>query len=696
MPEADAKALLAAHGVPVPIGRLASDAEGAARVSRELRAPYVVKIVAPDVIHKSELGGVMVGLRDEAAVREAAAEILDRARRVLPAESELAVLVEEQAAGSVELAVGARSTNGFGPAVMVAMGGIWVEVLDDVAFGFAPLTREQAAALVRGLRAWPMLSGGRGSTPCDTEALADIIVRVSELVAQFGDDHFEIDLNPVLVGPDGAVVVDAVIGRAPVAASVVAVPPTVDLSKLYRPRRAGVFGADAVQPKTPNTFIREMHRLGKIEVVAFPLPGQEGVGSIDGVTTVPDLATAGELDLISVNGPDVDAIEIASSAPRGSVLQVLSNTFGSTVEERREWTDALVSAAHSAGARVLGPNSLGAHSPAHGISLLPGTQLLDEGSIGAIFQSGGLTSDFVSMAEDRGVAVSVALSVADAADIGVEELLSLLLDDESTKVIVLYLESTRSARGILDAVRGAQNRKPIVLLVGGRSAAGADAAASHTGAIADDRRLWGALAREIDAVEVVSLEGLLTAAEYLSRFGRQTPAVEPSALLIATGGDGVIASDLLDDAGVSVSALKPAALDAFVDLRLHRISVANPVDLASPAALLPPEAKIFESMVDAILSHQHFTDVVLNLGAASVYSFVHGAEESLLRICEAVASAPRKHPGVRFTAVVSATGKSQAGRASAERALADAGYQIASSIADAGLGIRAASGFDGS
>lgn len=194
-----ARKLLVGAGIPCVAAELVDSAEEAVVAAERLGYPVVGKVVHADLSHKSDVGGVRVGLADAAAVRSAAADLLSLADGAR-------MLVQAQAAG-LEVVIGGLRDPAYGPAVMVGLGGVLVEVLDDVAFALAPITPRYAETLLRSLRGAAVLDGVRGAPPVDVPALCSIIVAVGDLLAGL-PEITEIDLNPVLAGPDGAVVVD--------------------------------------------------------------------------------------------------------------------------------------------------------------------------------------------------------------------------------------------------------------------------------------------------------------------------------------------------------------------------------------------------------------------------------------------------------------------------------------------------------
>ncbi len=207
--EIAAKRLLDAYGVPVNRAELARDAQNAAACAERLRAPFAVKVISPDIVHKSDVGGVALDLDTASAVEEAVTGMAERIEARLPEARIEGYAVQEMAAGDLEMFVGARRDPQFGPILVVGAGGILVELLRDVAVACAPIDATAALELLNACAASRLLGGVRGRPPLDVAALADAISRVSWLVHDLGDRFEQLDVNPVLVSTDGCVAVDA-------------------------------------------------------------------------------------------------------------------------------------------------------------------------------------------------------------------------------------------------------------------------------------------------------------------------------------------------------------------------------------------------------------------------------------------------------------------------------------------------------
>ena len=211
--EAVAKSLLAAAGIPAVPEHAAPDSEAAVAAAESIGYPVVLKILSPDILHKSEMGGVLLDIADASQVRHGFATLLDRARHHAPAARIEGVLVSRQIKGAVEMALGVIRDPVFGPVAMVGLGGIFIEVLKDVSFRRCPFDLAEAERLIRSLRGFPLLDGARGRPKADVAALAEALSALSAFAAAAGPRLAGVDVNPVLVLPagQGCYAADAVI-----------------------------------------------------------------------------------------------------------------------------------------------------------------------------------------------------------------------------------------------------------------------------------------------------------------------------------------------------------------------------------------------------------------------------------------------------------------------------------------------------
>jgi acyl-CoA synthetase (NDP forming) len=201
--EFHAKQALAAAGISVPREEVVQSADEAVRSARATGYPVVLKIASEDIAHKTEIGGVALNLQDDEAVRQAFARVTANARQHAPDARIEGVLVAPMAGNGVELIAGVSSDPVFGPVVMVGFGGIYAEILKDVAVQVAPVSEDEALRMIRGLRMFPLLDGARGQPKADVAAAARTVARLSEFACRHAGDVAEIDMNPILVKPEG-------------------------------------------------------------------------------------------------------------------------------------------------------------------------------------------------------------------------------------------------------------------------------------------------------------------------------------------------------------------------------------------------------------------------------------------------------------------------------------------------------------
>jgi acetyl-CoA synthetase (ADP-forming) len=206
--EPEAKAICAEYNIPVTRFEVASNEKEAQKFASEIGYPVVLKIVSPEIIHKSDAGGVMVDLRNPADVRKAYVKIIENVKKYDSQAKIVGVLVQEMAPQATEVIVGAIKDPQFGPTIMVGLGGIFVEIFKDVNFRIAPLNAEDAKEMITELKAYPLLKGFRNTPPADIEALVEILCSTSRLVMEHPEIK-ELDLNPVMVYEKGAKTVDA-------------------------------------------------------------------------------------------------------------------------------------------------------------------------------------------------------------------------------------------------------------------------------------------------------------------------------------------------------------------------------------------------------------------------------------------------------------------------------------------------------
>ncbi len=620
IPEAEAKRLLAGFGVPTPRGvTLARPADATEAALAGLSRPLVAKVLTREGAHKSDFGGVRLGLQSSADAARALEEIEAAAARagIAPA----GWLVEEQAEKGVELVLGGVFDPRFGPCMMLGLGGVFVEIFEDVAFRVCPIDEAEARRMLAEIRGGALLSGARGSAAADRDALVAALIAFGGpggVMMALDGEAAEVDVNPLIAGPRGVVAADARIILAPEPQA--AIPPAPPLDRaavaeafrpLFRPQSMAVLGASASGGSFGNEVIRHSLAFGYRGRIT---PIHPKAAEVEGLATAPSLAALPEpADFAYVAIGAEAAIEaLDHGAGKTRFAQVMSSGFGEAADgvEREA---RLLAAARRGGFRLIGPNCLGVHSPRGGITFVGGADPTP-GGIGVISQSGGLAVDVILRGHERGLQFSAVTTLGNSADVSPADLLEHHIADPDTQAIGLYLEDVREGRRFVQRLREHGAEKPVALLVGGRTEAGGRAAASHTGSLAADARLWDGIERATGAAIVDTLDEFLNLLLLMQfRAGGRGRPTRNVALFGNGGGTSVLAADAFARAGLATPTLPSPTLAKLEALGLPPgTGLANPVD--TPAGTLRHrEGAVAGEILDILAAEESLDAIVVHV-----------------------------------------------------------------------------------
>lgn len=690
--EWDAKNLLRSYGVGVPEGAFISVDAVRSSLDLQVSGPYAVKAVSATLVHKSDAGGVRVGVPDSRSL----AAVMDEIERSVAAAGHEAAgfIVEKMAEPGLELVVGAVRVPGVGWSLMLGLGGIMVEVVEDVAFGVVPVREEDVRRMLSGLKASKLLYGFRGSAPVNVDGFVDLVMKVAGpggFLESLPCDVVEVDLNPVIVGPTSATVVDARLVRGePVVAAPAERHEPADLSRLLEPRVVAVLGASTSTRNVANNFIRSMVSYGfqgriiPVHPSAVEVEGLPARSSLDQIEA--------EVDYAYVALGAARVADVLSTANRIHFAQVISSGFAETADgaERQE---RLLVVAREKQIRVLGPNCIGTLSPAGRLTFLDRAPR-EEGTISVISQSGGLSVDVVRLGANRGVAFRTVISIGNAADLTPAEAVDFLLDDPGTSAIGVYLESLANGRELLDVLRRRSHSKPVVLLAGGRTRDGSAAAVSHTGAIASDYHLWPAIARQAKLHLVDTVHDFV---HVLGAFQSIDPAdlVPGGGVLLFGNGGGtsVLAADAFSRAGLTVPTLDEGTVSELESLGLPPGNgLSNPID--TPAGtLLVEEGAVAERILRTALQGAAVSYLVAHINVGVILSNASHLDQDVMAnlidsIAKARSTSGRQVPVILVLRSDGDANVEAAIRSHARRAR-DLGIPVVSELADAAVVTRA-------
>ena len=606
--EAQSRDLLAQAGVRFARLRQATTPEEAVAAAQDVGGRVVVKLNGDRIAHKSERGLVRVDVSGDEAVRRAAEEILAAVR---PDDGDVNLLVAEYVAGLRELIVGMVHDPQFGPVVMLGIGGVLAEAIADVGFRPAPLDVAAAHELINDLSLQDLLGEFRGDAALDRDALADLLVAVGSL-AHDRTDIASVDLNPVIITTSGEpVAVDALVEMADASTAPTVERPRIDperFAALFDPKGVVITGASTHPGKFGFVSLHNILASGyRGAVHATNLKCEEvlGISTVADVADIPD----GAVDLAFVCTPAATNPDLLRGlAARGVRAAFLTSAgYGEAGEQGRAAEAELVALADELGILLAGPNGQGVVSTPSSLCAQIVAPYPPTGTIGVASQSGNFVSSFLNLARATGVGVSRAVSAGNAAAVGVGDYLGYYADDEATSVGLAYLEGITDGRALMSQLSQVTPKMPLVVLKGGATAGGARAAASHTGALAADDRVFDGVCRAIGVSRVHSVEEAFdVAATFATQPLPQGPRV---AVLTTAGGWGVVTADAITRERDLVLADLPDDLLAAIDAELpSRWSRNNPVDCAGG------ETRDTIPTVMGLIARHRAIDAVIYLG----------------------------------------------------------------------------------
>ncbi|MFE4672327.1 acetate--CoA ligase family protein [Streptomyces sp. NPDC056723] len=603
--------LVIQYGIPANPVAFADTPAAAGQVAVGLGKPVAIKLVAEGVVHKSKAGGVLLGIEPddaEAAVKQLFADQL--ARGVVPK----GVTVEPMIAPGPEVVAGALHDPGFGPVIMVGAGGVDVETLGDVAFAQAPIDRDGALRLIGRTRIGSIL---RRRFPAGYEQLADLLVRIGGTDGLLLSEHIDqIDLNPIVMGADSIVAVDArAVTRADDADTHTTPPDPSTLFQQLRPAiyptSMAVIGASAHPDKMGHRAVRTAVDQGFTGAL---YPVSRTSDSILGLPAVSSIAELPE---------NIDRAVVA--LPAAAVPQALADLAGRGVKTAHvltaDTTD-LKEAVAGTDLRVLGPNCIGHYTPHSQLTMIGrDASSLEKGSVAVISQSGTYAGDVVRRGNELGLRFSFVSSVGNCHDVSPSELLAFCEADPSTTVAAFYLEDDSDARNFFSLA--SRMTTPVILFKGGRSAVGGVAAASHTGALASDPQLLRDAAADAGVVLVNSLDELMDTL-LLSQFA---PELTGSGLgLLGTGGGvAVVGADIAYESGLVMPVFSEATDQALSAFDAPGSSLHNPIDIPT-WSVVDGNGSIMGKLVEAVAADPSVDCICAYTDMGTVYDMKHSAE----------------------------------------------------------------------
>ena len=573
--EHESKQILQAYGIPVVQETVAETVEDAVAAAGQIGFPIVLKGLGAKLTHKTERGLVHTHLKTKAEVRSAAENIQHNAGNDLEG-----FLVQPHIQGKREWIAGLSYDEQFGPVIMFGAGGILTEAISDVALRLAPLSPEDAREMIDEIKSAALLGDFRGEKKIDRSQIVQVLTGLSTLAAEH-PEVFEVDINPLIARPTGDLMaVDAlvVVGRthkATVSPGRAFQPD--DLRPFFYPKSIAFVGASATMGKWGHMLVANTKSggyEGKIYLVnpkGGRIVGEEAYRSLSDVDD--------PVDLVIVTIPARYVIDLIPQLQAKGIRHMLLITsgFSESDADGKKLEKDLVASARQAGIQILGPNTMGICNPHVGLNCTSLPVRPRPGSTALVSQSGNMGTQFLAFAEHQGIGIRGFCGSGNEAMTTIEDFLEAFESDELTKTVMLYIESVKNGRRFYETARRLSKIKPIILMKGGQSKAGIKAAASHTGALSTNTRIFNSVCRQAGIVKVEQSMDLLDLAAAFSSL--PLPKGSRTGIVTLGGGWGVVTADLCDKYHIDVPDLSPGLIEQIDRLLPPYWSRSNPIDL---------------------------------------------------------------------------------------------------------------------
>jgi 3-hydroxypropionyl-CoA synthetase (ADP-forming) len=584
--EESAKEVLSEYEIKVPRYALVTDVNESVKKADELGYPLVAKIVSPEILHKTDVRGIRVGLSSETEVSQTFNDMYSRLAKQYEVKG---VLLEKMVPQGTELIVGLQNDSQFGPVIMVGLGGIYTEIFKDVVFRMLPITNADATNMIEDLRGKQILKGFRGAEPIDIEMLSDALVKIGSLGTDMAAYYESIDFNPVIVYPNNYYVVDAKIilneKPNPLAISK-SLPDSSYMDLFFNARSVALIGASPEAGKVGNSVLESLVKhdyKGKV----FPV-NAKGYSEIMGIKAYRNLDEISEpIDIVIVTidlkyVPDLLKI----CGKKGIHNMVIISGGGKELGgERADIEQQIKELSRELKIRIIGPNCIG---------IFNGENRLDcafqghhrmlrprNGEVSFLSQSGTVGIAFMETSDAFGM--SKMISYGNRSDVDEADMIWYLSEDPQTKVIGLYVEGLGDGRKFINTAKNVirERNKPIVVFKNGRTDRGAKQAASHTGSLGGSYNVVKGAFDQTGIISVDSYEELTGSLKALT--WQPIPTGNRVAMVTNGAGPIIAAIDHFERLGLQLAQIGEQTIKSFKEHYPATYVIGNPCDITGSA-----------------------------------------------------------------------------------------------------------------
>jgi 3-hydroxypropionyl-CoA synthetase (ADP-forming) len=577
--------MLKQYGFLVPRRETVASAEAAVAAARRIGFPVVMKIVSADLIHKTDVGGVELGVGSARQVEAAYSRIIESVGQKAPQARIEGVSVEEMCLEGIEIIVGLINDRQFGPTIMFGLGGVLTELLEDVSFRVLPISHHDALDMIEEIKGRRILEGFRGSAPVSKDLVADLLVNAGRMGYDLGDRLESIDLNPILVWGNQHRVLDAKFILKPPAGFIPVDPArTEHLDMFFMARSVALIGASPTEGKIGNAVLDSLinHEYqGKV----YPVnPSHSEIMDLRSWPTLSAIEDQVDLVVVTVGLTKVPDI-LHECAAKGIHNMVIVSGGGKELGgSSQDLERSIRELAEQVAVRIVGCNCIG---------VFDGQARLDtffqvhermarprNGPIAMLSQSGTVGAAFLEDARDIGVSKFV--SYGNRIDVDEADLIAYLGNDVHTRVIACYVEGLENGRKFLNTARDVAQRKPIVVFKSGRSKQGARASVSHTGFFGGSYGVVKGAFRQAGLIAVDSCDELYAVAKALGL--QPVPAGSRVAMIGNGAGTMVQGLDMLESCGLEMADLSPDTIRHLSQVYPAFYIIQNPLDVTGSAS----------------------------------------------------------------------------------------------------------------
>lgn len=613
--ESEGYDLLREYGVPVPGFEHVTTPEAAGEAAERIGFPVVMKIVSPQIVHKSDAGGVVVGVGSPGQAAAAFTKITGSALAYDPGAEITGVLVEEQAAPGLELIIGGKTDPAFGRVLTFGMGGTLVELMKDVTLRILPIEEADVRSMVREINAYPLIAGYRGMKPRDEEGLVQTILSVIRFFEE-APGVVEFDINPLRLYEQGGCAVDARVIVDDCIPEVVAAERIELPLEYFNPRSVAVIGASS-DPRKMGYAV--MHNLLQFPGQLYPVNNKRGdVQGLKAYQSVREIPAPVDLAVVVVPANFVPKVVEECGQKGVPIVVIITAGFREMGEQGRALEERIMAIAKGYGTRIIGPNCLGLIVPPRGLDTTYVHQSPRPGNIAFISQSGAIINTVVDWSLAEEIGFSAVVSVGNQADLNFLDYLHWVRRDPKTRGVILYIEEIQDGRAFMKVVEEVSREKPVVAIKSGSSARGQAAASSHTGSLSGSYDVYMEAFRSSGVIPVHTLTGAFQVAEMLAS-PKGYPQGKRAVVITNAGGFAVLSSDYAERYGIELVDLPPELVEEMNGFLPDFWNKGNPIDLLGDAT-----DQRFQKTFELLARHDDCWDIAF---VVSFPNLVLGSEQ---------------------------------------------------------------------